>query len=552
MQEELRSFGGRLREEEVRTLGVNVYDPVQLEAMGVPAAAAAAVAERARLPSRMGGLGIVDTDYIHDAAYWGMLELVLPKLVDRLVTVPGLGQRVIPGLAQHLVAAVGSNWDDGEARYETFLATGFECAVRARAAWLRMQKEVERLQGATEIEGERSVLCVDAEYAGGSRIAAGEKTSTSAAHPQFQKRLSARRALARQHAVELALQRLPRSEPARDAWHRRPHGAVWNTLPTPETRLDQSEWLMMVPTLMGLPVPLLLPHVGLKFSDSAEDPNRRPRELSMYGSELTLFMGKGQGKTACSKAVENTLVEQAKQAGINARGQPFEFFMHCITDKEAQRGFRKACKSEACGANNCGGAVVDILLPRVVDPKSRRHGISHTNQVYDVKTCGARVLNGSKTSSCGYYRACKKTPVQFMEDEVPGLWQTKIRNVDKKWNQTKSGDLGPAAQFYATIPRGVIGLGAGAYGETGRGIQEYHELIANHASTIMDSAVSPTTPYYNRFSCCHGADDAYARIYGYFKRQLARVSVRAGSCFYFLWVFACIFPLVCLYLSTRF
>ena len=48
-----------------------------------------------------------------------------------------------------------------------------------------------------------------------------------------------------------------------------------------------------------------------------------------------------------------------------------------------------------------------------------------------------------------------------MEDEVPGLWQTKIRNVDKKWNQTKSGDLGPAAQFYATIPKGVIGLGGG-------------------------------------------------------------------------------------------
>ena len=84
-------------------------------------------------------------------------------------------------------------------------------------------------------------------------------------------------------------------------------------------------------------------------------------------------------------------------------------------------------------------------------------------EVYDVKTCGARIFNGSKRSSCGYGVLCpKKTPVQFMEDEVPGLWQAKIRNVDKKWNQTKSGDLGPAAQFYATIPRGVIGLGAGA------------------------------------------------------------------------------------------
>ena len=87
--------------------------------------------------------------------------------------------------------------------------------------------------------------------------------------------------------------------------------------------------------------------------------------------------------------------------------------------------------------------MLDILLPRVVDPDSRVHGTSYTDQVYDLKTCGHRVQNKSKTSSCGYGGPCpKKTPVQFMEDEVPGLWQTKIRNVDTKWNQTKGGDLG--------------------------------------------------------------------------------------------------------------
>ena len=58
--------------------------------------------------------------------------------------------------------------------------------------------------------------------------------------------------------------------------------------------------------------------------------------------------------------------------------------------------------------------------------------------------------------------------------------------------------------------------------------REWQCLYLIHASTIRDSAVSSTTPYYNRFSCCHGADDAYARIYGYFKRELARVSVRAA------------------------
>ena len=37
-------------------------------------------------------------------------------------------------------------------------------------------------------------------------------------------------------------------------------------------------------------------------------------------------------------------------------------------------------------------------------------------------------------------------------------------------------------RFYATIPKGVIGLGAGSFGETGRGIQEYHALIAKSKS----------------------------------------------------------------------
>ena len=64
-------------------------------------------------------------------------------------------------------------------------------------------------------------------------------------------------------------------------------------------------------------------------------------------------------------------------------------------------------------------AVPDIILPRVVDPNSRAHGIAHIDQVYDVKTCGARIFNGSRKSSCGYCVPCsKKTPVQFMEDEV--------------------------------------------------------------------------------------------------------------------------------------
>ena len=51
----------------------------------------------------------------------------------------------------------------------------------------------------------------------------------------------------------------------------------------------------------------------------------------------------------------------------------------------------------------------------------------------------------------------------------------------------------------------------------------FHSILAN----IFPLDSSKYLDHYNRFSC-HGADDAYARIYGYFKRQLARVSVRAA------------------------
>ena len=52
----------------------------------------------------------------------------------------------------------------------------------------------------------------------------------------------------------------------------------------------------------------------------------------------------------------------------------------------------------------------------VVDPDSRVHGTSYTDQVYDVKTCGHRVHNKSTTSSCNYGVSCpKKTPVQLAD-----------------------------------------------------------------------------------------------------------------------------------------
>ena len=90
-----------------------------------------------------------------------MLELVVPALVDRVVE-----GTLVPGLAVHLRAAIGSEWRNGEARYRALLryetAPGqrLRLAERSEAAWNEMRDEVGAANGDAVVDGVKSVLCV--------------------------------------------------------------------------------------------------------------------------------------------------------------------------------------------------------------------------------------------------------------------------------------------------------------------------------------------------------------------------------------------------------
>ena len=109
-------------------------------------------------------------EYIHPAAWWGMLELVVPALVDRVVE-----GNLVPGLAVHLRAAVGSEWRNGEARYRALLryevapCQRLRLAERSEAAWNEMRDEVGAANGDAVVDGVKSVLCVQAEFSLGAR-----------------------------------------------------------------------------------------------------------------------------------------------------------------------------------------------------------------------------------------------------------------------------------------------------------------------------------------------------------------------------------------------
>ena len=64
------------------------------------------------------------------------------------------------------------------------------------------------------------------------------------------------------------------------------------------------------------------------------------------------------------------------------------------------------------------------------------------------------------------------------------------------------------------------------FGEIGKGLSEYVTLIAAHAARKRDATVPGGTAYYRRFGLCHGEVQARGAIQGYFRRRLARVTVR--------------------------
>ena len=47
-----------------------------------------------------------------------------------------------------------------------------------------------------------------------------------------------------------------------------------------------------------------------------------------------------------------------------------------------------------------------------------------------------------------------------MKWEIGKIWQTKNRNADTKWNQTKDGDLGPTAQGLCVQRLNIVGAPA--------------------------------------------------------------------------------------------
>ena len=113
--------------------------------------------------------------------------------------------------------------------------------------------------------------------------------------------------------------------------------------------------------------------MGHAFTDCVSNAAWRARAVTAYGGELSLFMGKGNGRAGMSKAVELFCLGIAREAGVKASNQPFHLFSKYI-DPQRRAEHESVAYQQSRGKHfeqtgaDCGAVVVDLYLQGVSDP----------------------------------------------------------------------------------------------------------------------------------------------------------------------------------------
>ena len=75
----------------------------------------------------------------------------------------------------------------------------------------------------------------------------------------------------------------------------------------------------------------------------------------------------------------------------------------------------------------------------------------------------------------------------------------------------------------------IQGLAIGAFGETGKGISDYFNLLATIATKRVDRAVGGGCRMARRWGLCHSERHTYGAMKGLLQRRFSRVAVRGAA-----------------------
>ena len=224
------------------------------------------------------------------------------------------------------------------------------------------------------------------------------------------------------------------------------------------------------------------------FRDQGVPEGLRP--LDKWGNNLSLYMGRGHGRTVYHNDIQRELSRLARAVGHNVRETPQGVFLPAIVAGARARCLQQLRKERGDGDFR-GGVVPDIY-----DPSSK--------QMYDVKTTGFK-----QDAYIG-----RRCPVDEKAAAVPAQYRLRAQAADAAYNDTPRGVVGPIEALLATMPQ-VECFSVGAFGETNRAVHAFLNVLVDKGSDTPE-----------RFGCCHGKEQAKGVVAQFLGRRLGRTLLR--------------------------
>ena len=170
---------------------------------------------------------------------------------------------------------------------------------------------------------------------------------------------------------------------------------------------------------LGLPDPLIVDSIAASggslshFRDLAVPEGLRP--LDRWGNNLSLYVGRGHGRTIYHNDIQRELSRLARAVGHHVRETPQDVFLPAIA-AGARARYLQQIRGQRGDGDFRGGVVPDLY-----DPGSK--------QMYDVKTTGFK-----QDAYIG-----RRIPVDEKAATVPGQSRERAQAADAAYNDTPGG-----------------------------------------------------------------------------------------------------------------
>ena len=164
----------------------------------------------------------------------------------------------------------------------------------------------------------------------------------ASSNPGLQRLCTRQLGRSRRVKFEAIMDLLPPVDQRAIAWHYSKQKALFATLPDRTSVLGRHEFAGAVALYLGLSDPLVVDFLAAGGPRASHFQDQRAlRRLDPWGNKLSLFMGKGHGRTCFHNEVQRELARLARSVGYPIREIPSDLFLVAIDPEARNRYLRE-------------------------------------------------------------------------------------------------------------------------------------------------------------------------------------------------------------------